>query len=160
MELIHANEKEQSRFLNVSVGLLFQNPYLIRELSVIENCMLPALIAHVPFDQAYTQALNLLDQVGLVNQKDMMPRTLSGGQQQRVALARALCNRPTFLLADEPTGSLDEQTAGIITALLLECQRIWHMGLIVSTHDARIANAMNHQYVLHDGTLRLMSLCQ
>jgi ABC-type lipoprotein export system ATPase subunit len=144
---------EHARFLNRSIGLLFQNPYLLRELSVQENVMLPALIAELPRAEAQMRAWQLLEHVGLIEKKDALPGTLSGGQRQRIALARALCNRPAFLLADEPTGNLDEQTATAITALLLSCQREWHMGLIVSTHDSKVADAMQHIFTLHNGEL-------
>jgi lipoprotein-releasing system ATP-binding protein len=146
---------EQAYFLNQSIGLLFQKPYVIRELSVIENVMLPAQIAGVSAEAARKQALILLDSVGLADKQNMPPAALSGGQQQRIALARALCNKPAFLLADEPTGSLDEHTALAITELLSACQREWGMGLIVSTHDKRVASAMQTVLQLHEGTLQL-----
>ena len=148
---------EQAHFLNQSIGLLFQKPYVIRELSVIENVMLPAQIAGVSAEVARKQALMLLESVGLADKQNMPPATLSGGQQQRIALARALCNKPAFLLADEPTGSLDEHTALAITELLCACQREWGMGLIVSTHDKRVAGAMQTILQLHEGTLELQN---
>jgi lipoprotein-releasing system ATP-binding protein len=155
VSLTDLSEDACSHFLNRSIGLLFQNPCLIHELSVIENVILPALIAKIPYKQAYAHAQQLLEQVGLLDKENMMPGMLSGGQQQRVALARALCNKPAFLLADEPTGSLDEHTAATITALLITCQRTWNMGLVISTHDTHVAQAMHHVYVLHDGTLTI-----
>lgn len=144
---------EHEQFLQKDVGLLFQLPYLIKELSVIENIMLPARIAGVLEPQAYDSALQLLSHVGLSDKKDAPPASLSGGQQARVALARALVNRPSFLLADEPTGNLDEKTGKEITTLLLSLQKEWGMGLIISTHDSYVANAMEIRYRLHDGMI-------
>jgi lipoprotein-releasing system ATP-binding protein len=146
--------QELSHFLNMSIGLLFQKSYLIRELSIVENVMLPAQIAGIPKEIAHKHANALLERVNLSEKQHVMPGALSGGQQQRVALARALCNKPLFLLADEPTGSLDEKTAEAITELLCDCQREWGMGLIVSTHDKKVANAMQTVYSLHEGALQ------
>ncbi|HEV2917322.1 MAG TPA: ABC transporter ATP-binding protein [Candidatus Babeliales bacterium] len=153
--LTSMSAQQRSLFLNKSIGLLFQNPYLIRELSVIENVMVPALIAKTSYQTAYNNAYALLKQVGLESKENLVPSILSGGEQQRVALARALCNKPAFLLADEPTGSLDEHTARTIIDLLVYCQQTWHMGLIVSTHDIQVARAMHYIYMLHDGILTL-----
>jgi lipoprotein-releasing system ATP-binding protein len=144
---------ERAHFLNKSIGLVFQSPHLMGELSVIENVMLPGLIAgHKKSDCAH-KALELLHKVGLAQKADSKPGELSGGQQQRVAIARALINDPLFLLADEPTGNLDHTTGIAIIDLLVVCQRTWGMGIIVSSHDAYVAQAMEHVYELADGTL-------
>ena len=115
--------------------------------------MLPALIADQSEETSFKKAQHLLESVGLLKKADERPGSLSGGQQQRVALARALINEPSFLLADEPTGNLDERTGKEIVDLLLRLQREWQMGLIVSTHDARVAERMEHRYRLHEGKL-------
>jgi ABC-type lipoprotein export system ATPase subunit len=147
------NAAEHEQFLQKEVGLLFQLPYLIKELSIIENVMLPARIAGTPEVQARDLARDLLNHVGLSDKKDAPPGTLSGGQQARVALARALINRPSFLLADEPTGNLDEKTGKEITQLLCVLQKEWGIGLIISTHDSYVADAMDIRYRLHDGLI-------
>lgn len=144
---------EHEQFLQKEVGLLFQLPYLIKELSVLENVMLPTRIAGVLEDDAREAALHILERVGLFSKKDALPSTLSGGQQARVALARALINRPSFLLADEPTGNLDEKTGKGITQLLVKLQKEWNIGLIISTHDSYVADAMEITYRLHDGLI-------
>ncbi len=146
---------EYEYFLQKEVGLLFQLPHLIQELSVIENVMLPAFIAGVDEKTAAKNALQLLANVGLSEKKNDRPASLSGGQQARAALARALINRPSFLLADEPTGNLDEKTGKEIVSLLLSMQKKWKMGLIISTHDKYVAEAMETRYRLHDGSLKL-----
>ncbi len=145
--------QEHSSFLRSSVGLLFQLPYLIKELSVCENVMLPALIVGQSEAFSLQKAQQLLEAVGLLQKADARPGSLSGGQQQRIALARAVINEPDFLLADEPTGNLDERTGAEIVDLLLRLQSEWQMGLIVSTHDKEVADRMEHLYRLHDGRL-------
>ena len=134
-------------FLADSIGLVFQLPYLISELSVLENVMLKGLLAGKVPNELEERAFVLLENVGLAHKAHAHPRSLSGGEQQRVALARALFNRPLFLLADEPTGSLDVATGKEIVELLIRCKTEWGVGLIVSSHDAYVAERM--EYVLH-----------
>lgn len=144
---------EKFIFLNQSIGLVFQQPYLIRELSVLENVMLPGLISGQSSTECKDQAQELLAEVDLVSKFTSKVSTLSGGQQQRVALARALFNKPQFLLADEPTGSLDFNTGKLIVELLCKFQQEYGMGIIVSTHDMHVASAMNQIYYLEEGCL-------
>lgn len=144
---------DRDHFLQHSIGLVFQLPYLIAELSVLENIMMRGLIAGMKRAQCRSHAMELLDAVGLVEKASCNPCSLSGGQQQRVALARAIFSKPAFLLADEPTGSLDEHTAHDIVELLLTCQREWGMGIIVSSHDTYVACHMQTVYRLKDGTM-------
>ena len=152
LNLGEMTSQEQQHFLRYSVGLLFQQPYLIKELTVLENVMLPCLIADGSHCQK--EALNLICAVGLKDKVQSKPATLSGGQQQRIALARALINKPAFLLADEPTGNLDEKTGKMIVDLMLELQIQWKMGIIVSTHDEYVAHAMEKRYQLISGQLK------
>jgi len=140
------------KFLNKEIGLVFQDPFLIRELSVLENCMIKGLIAGNSFQTEISRAMELLEKVGLADKAYCKPGALSGGQQQRVAIVRAIFNRPTFLLADEPTGSLDETMGNEIVNLLLTCQKEWNMGLIVSSHDPVVYKRMEIIYQLHNGT--------
>src|SRR5579871_4083476 len=117
-------------FLNKSVGFVFQSSHLIKELSIIENIMLPGLIHNNNRAELIKKAQSLLDAVGLSHCMHSSPGELSGGQQQRAALARALINEPAFLIADEPTGNLDNQTAQAMVHLLMNCYKQWHMGII------------------------------
>ncbi len=142
---------QQEQFRTQSIGLVFQLPYLIRELSVLENIMLPGLIAGKSRDACMKQAHELLQRIELEEKAQSKPSALSGGQQQRVALARALCNKPAFLLADEPTGNLDIATGKTIVELLLRWQKEWNMGIVVSSHDTYVAERMHEQYQLHGG---------
>ncbi|HEV2601482.1 MAG TPA: ABC transporter ATP-binding protein [Candidatus Babeliales bacterium] len=144
-------QTERNLYLNQSIGLLFQLPYLIHELSVIENIALKGLIKGNSYQESITTAYELLDAVQLGDKAHAHPATLSGGQQQRVALARALFNKPAFLLADEPTGNLDEATKISIVNFLHLCQKQWGMGMIISTHDAYVAQSMQCILRLHNG---------
>lgn len=147
------NAKERTYFLNTQLGLLFQSPYLIYELSVLENTMIKGLIALMSHDAAAKRAQQLLTLVGIADKIDYYPPQLSGGQQQRLALARALFNNPAFLLADEPTGNLDAHTAAEIIALLRTIQQETGMGMIISTHDERVASAMDKRLQIKDNQL-------
>lgn len=146
-------EAERHTLLNRSFGLVFQASYLMSELTVLENVMMPGLIAEMPYEECRERAVKILSIVGLSEKASTHPLTLSGGQQQRVAIVRALFNKPTFLFADEPTGNLDEKTGHDVISFLLECQQQWNMGLVVSTHDMQVANRMQTRFVLHNGKL-------
>lgn len=144
---------QRATFFNQSIGLLFQFPYLIKELSVIENVMLPGLISGQKHEIAYKQAHDLLVTMELSDKLHAKPGSLSGGQQQRVALARALFNTPCFLLADEPTANLDAHTSSKMIELLLQLNKKRNMGIIISTHDTALALLMDVVYELQDGHL-------
>lgn len=149
------NATEHAHFLQSSIGFVFQLPYLLKELSVLENIMIRGLIRGMDSDDCQLQANELLHAVGLSGFAHAYPPVLSGGQQQRVALARALFGRPAFLLADEPTGGLDETTGKEIVQLLLSCQREWGMGVIVSTHDHYVAHHADTLLHLKNGCFDL-----
>jgi lipoprotein-releasing system ATP-binding protein len=151
LQTLSITEKED--FLNRSIGLVFQQPYLMYELSVLENVMLKGLIAGDNSTQAKERARNLLARVGLEHKAHQHPASLSGGQQQRISLVRALFNKPAFLLADEPTGSLDHETGKLIVDLLLQVQKEWSMGLIISSHDPYVAQMMKTVLHMQDGLL-------
>lgn len=126
--------------LHKNIGILFQQPSLINELNVLENVMLTAL-AHNQFTTEHQEyALDLLKSIQLEHKATAAVHTLSGGQQQRVALLRAIFHKPSFLIADEPTGNLDKDSAHQIMNLLISYQKKYAMGLIISTHDIQIAN--------------------
>lgn len=141
-------------FHNQEVGLVFQLPYLLSELSVVQNVMLPGLIAGKEEQECLEWAQELLEKAGLAGRESDQPGALSGGQQQRVSFVRALFNRPAILFADEPTGNLDVKTGREIMEQLLVWQKEWGMTLIVSTHDAQVAEAMNVVYRVQDGVLK------
>lgn len=136
--------------LQKKIGIVFQETLLINELTVLENVMLKEMMLKNISQQTSLHAQQLLDQVDLLEKADMMPYTLSGGQQQRISLLRAIFNKPDFLLADEPTGNLDQNTGQHIINLLLHYQSTYNMGLIISTHDFHIAQQMNYIITIHE----------
>jgi ABC-type lipoprotein export system ATPase subunit len=152
-DLATLNPAMREQILHKTIGLVFQLPYLIAELSVIENVMLKGLIDGHAAAASRKHAMDLLEMVGLAAHAERDPASLSGGQQQRVAIARAIFNKPAFLIADEPTGNLDEVTGNAIVRLLLLCQTEWKMGVIVSTHNVTVAEQMDVGFELSDGRL-------
>jgi ABC-type lipoprotein export system ATPase subunit len=146
--------QERERLRTCFLGFVFQDPRLIQELSVLDNVILKSLwTGGSSYRMLVQEGCALLDRVGLYEKRMHRPSTLSGGQQQRVALARALFAKPSFLIADEPTGSLDERTGSMIFDVLLEYQREWNMGFIISTHDHMIASQVQNMFFLRDGKL-------
>ncbi len=140
-------------FRNKTIGFVFQFHHLLPEFTALENTMMPALIQRIPRAQAATMAEGMLDRVGLSKRLEHRPVELSGGEQQRVALARALMLKPRLLLADEPTGNLDEGTADGIHELLLSLNQQFSMTTVVVTHNPRLAARMQRRLLLHDGML-------
>jgi len=147
---------EKNLFFNRSIGFVFQFHYLIRELTVLENVMLMGFIKNTDKKDCLARAREVLSAVGVDHKRNNYPTELSGGELQRVAVARAVFNRPAFLLADEPTGSLDEHNAQLLVQLLLKYQQEWGMGLIISTHDKEVYSNMSTVYHLHEGVLSLV----
>ncbi|HEX7963216.1 MAG TPA: ABC transporter ATP-binding protein [Candidatus Saccharimonadales bacterium] len=136
------------------IGFIFQSYNLVPNLSALENVMLPMEFAKVPKAQRLARAKSLLNQVEIdANQQARKPGRLSGGQQQRVAIARALANKPKVILADEPTGNLDEQTGKMIFELLHKLSRSENTTIIVVTHDLSIAGKTDKTFRLSDGKL-------
>jgi ABC-type lipoprotein export system ATPase subunit len=125
------------------IGIVFQAPHLIGELTALENIVLRGIIAGLSKENAEREAKELLERLELGHLSDAYPPVLSGGQQQRVCLARALIIKPDFLLADEPTSALDEKTGKEIIGLILEYQKKYQMGLIISTHDQVLLSIMH-----------------
>ena len=120
----------------------------------MENVLLPQLVLGLDTAPARERAEQLLTTLGLGQRLDHRPSKLSGGEQQRVAVARALANRPPLILADEPTGNLDEKTAATVFDLMLELNREQHTSLVLVTHDRRLARRLDRVLELHEGKLR------
>ena len=138
---------------NRQVGFVFQFHRLLPEFSALENVEMPMRIARMPIAEARPRAEDLLRRVGLGERLDHRPGVLSGGEQQRVAVARALVMRPRLLLADEPTGDLDEQTAESLHALLKEIHAASGLTSIIATHNPRLAEACDRVLRLEGGRL-------
>jgi lipoprotein-releasing system ATP-binding protein len=141
-------------FRNRRVGFVFQFHHLLPEFSAVENIEMPLRIAGRPAAGRAADARALLARVGLADRADHRPGTLSGGEQQRAAVARALAGRPALLLADEPTGNLDEHTAAELHALLREMHREHGLTSVIATHNAALAAACDRVLRLEDGRLR------
>ena len=146
-------EAELAAFRNREIGFIFQFHHLLPDFTALENVMLPGLIAREPAGEARARAEALLVRVGLSQRLAHRPGELSGGEQQRVAVARALARRPRLLLADEPTGNLDPQTAAGVQDLLLELNQEHGAALVVATHSAHLAQAMTRTLRLAGGRL-------
>jgi lipoprotein-releasing system ATP-binding protein len=140
-------------FRNRHVGFVFQFHHLLPEFSALENAELPMRIARMPMSEARPRAEELLRRVGLGERLAHRPGMLSGGEQQRVAMARALVMRPAILLADEPTGDLDEATADSLHGLLREMHQSYHLTSIIATHNVRLAAACDRILRLEGGRL-------
>lgn len=140
-------------FRNRHVGFVFQFHHLLPEFSALENVAMPLRIARIGKAEASTRAAELLQRVGLGERLTHRPGMLSGGEQQRVAVARALVMRPSVLLADEPTGDLDERTAESLHDLLREMHRSYGLTSVIATHNPRLAEACDRILRLEGGRL-------
>ena len=140
-------------FRNRHIGFVFQFHHLLPEFDAAENTEMPLRIARIPAGQARERAVRLLERLGVGDRLTHRPGMLSGGQQQRVAIARALAAEPSLLLADEPTGDLDEQTAEALHALLREIQRERRLSAVIATHNLRLAAACDRVLRLEAGRL-------
>lgn len=146
-------ERERTLFRRDHIGFVFQFFNLIPTLTVLENITLPQELAGNDLRQARAAAVSLLERVGLADRQDTFPDRLSGGEQQRVAIARALAHDPMLLLADEPTGNLDEETGDKVLALLLELTRAAGKTLIMATHSPEVLPFADRVYEIHEGRL-------
>src|SRR5262245_16668254 len=146
-------DAEVVAFRNRNVGFVFQFHHLLPEFSAVENVEMPMRIARIPLAEARPRAEELLQRVGLAERSTHRPGMLSGGEQQRVAVARALIMRPALLLADEPTGDLDEQTAESLHLLLREMHAAYGLTSVIATHNPRLAEACDRVLRLEGGKL-------
>lgn len=135
------------------LGFVYQFHHLLPDFDALENVMLPQLIMGIDPDSARDRATTLLSTLGLAERLEHRPSKLSGGEQQRVAVARALANRPRLVLADEPTGNLDEHTADIVLGEFMNLVRSQGSAALVATHNERLAAKMDRVIRLHDGVL-------
>lgn len=148
------NDNEISDLKNKTLGFVFQFHYLLNEFTALENVMLPALLKNYKSKKEIEErAKKLLNIVGLAERLSHKPNQLSGGEKQRVAIARALINEPALILADEPTGNLDEETSETIFDILKKINKELKQTIVVVTHSKDLANVTDRQYYLKKGIL-------
>lgn len=147
------SDSAASTFRNCSIGFVFQMNNLLPEFSALENVMMPGLIAGTSRRVVKERAVEMLAAVGLSGRENHRPGELSGGEQQRVAIARALLMSPPLILADEPTGNLDQKTSLAIQDLLLELCHENKMTMLLVTHDLELARRLPEQIVMEDGRI-------
>jgi lipoprotein-releasing system ATP-binding protein len=149
--LFHITQRDKIR--RKSIGFVYQYHHLLPELTALENVALPKIIVGSAKDMAEKEAKQMLDELGLKERYHHTPSKLSGGEQQRVAIARALINHPRILLADEPTGNLDDETTAQVFRLLLEMTQRRQIATVVATHNLDLASRMPRHVSLHFGVL-------
>ena len=148
-----ASDKTRTLIRRRDIGFVYQFHHLLPEFSALENIVLPQLINGEKPQQASHRAIELLKLVGLENRASHRPAQLSGGEQQRVAFCRAVANKPKLLLADEPTGNLDEKTSEIVFDALLSLVELSGMAALIATHNENLAKKMNRRISLKSGKL-------
>ncbi|MEI6465049.1 MAG: ABC transporter ATP-binding protein [Verrucomicrobiota bacterium] len=155
-DLAQRNDAALAEIRNRTLGFIFQSHHLLPQLTLLENVLVPTLANRGPVDAAAfeARARKLLQRVGLEARLGHRPGQLSGGECQRVAVVRALINHPKLLLADEPTGALDQRNAEALAKLLLELNREEKVAVVLVTHWRELADRMGTVYELHEGRLR------
>ncbi|KKY61183.1 ABC transporter ATP-binding protein [Tannerella forsythia] len=153
IEPFRLNEKQMADFRNRHIGFVFQFHQLLPEFTALENVMIPALIARQPTSAAEKRAKELLDFLKLSDRMTHKPAELSGGEKQRVAVARALVNRPSVILADEPSGSLDTQNKEELHALFFDLRNEMGQTFVIVTHDEQLATQADRIIHMKDGQI-------
>lgn len=153
------SEKQLAELRNKNIGFVFQLHHLLPQLTLIENVLVPTIPLNDKSSKKLTleRAMNLLDSVGMADKIDQRPGQLSGGECQRAAVVRALINEPDLILADEPTGSLDQDSAEKLGELLSDINKKQNVAMVLVTHSLELAKRMNTIYKLNHGKLQIVS---
>lgn len=154
VDVFGLKEKELARFRNHHIGFIFQFHQLLPEFTALENVMIPAMIAGEKSTSASERAKKLLSELGLEQRITHKPNELSGGEKQRVAVARAMMMSPDVILADEPSGSLDEANKGELHKLLLDLRERYNQTIIIVTHDRELASISDRIVTIKDGVIK------
>lgn len=152
-EVTELNDRQLARFRNENIGFIFQFHQLLPEFTALENICIPAYIKKTPRAEAEAKGRELLNYLGLKNRSDHRPRELSGGEQQRVAVARALINGPSVILADEPSGNLDSESADSLHHLFFDLREHYGQTFVIVTHNSELANMADRKLVMIDGLI-------
>lgn len=148
------NDIKRTKIRRHEIGFVYQFHNLLPEFSALDNVILPQLVAGVSNSDAKDRAEELLDKMGLTERLTHLPSELSGGEQQRVAIARAIANRPRLILADEPTGNLDEKTGNGVMDILLDLSKDEGISALIATHNNTLAQRMDRVILLKDGEVK------
>lgn len=151
--ILSLSDKELSKFRNKNLGFIFQFHQLLPEFTALENVCIPAYIANRSKADAESEALRLLNYLGLEKRIHHKPSELSGGEQQRVAVARALINNPAVIFADEPSGNLDTQSAEMLHQLFFKLREEFNQTFVIVTHNEDLANMADRKLVMKDGLI-------
>lgn len=147
------NQKNLAAFRNKKIGFIFQFHHLLPEFTALENICIPAFIAGTSKKEATEKAMQLLDYLNLTDRKDHKPSMLSGGEQQRIAVARALINDPAIILADEPSGNLDSQSAKELHQLFFDLRDKSGQTFVIVTHNPQLAEMADKTFTMKDGVI-------
>ena len=150
----HMNEGQKNIFRRSHLGFVFQNFNLLPDFSVLDNVVIPQIMNGKSSSASKKKALELLTLLQVDEHKHHLPSQISGGQQQRVAIARSLANEPTMILADEPTGNLDQENTDRVVEILVNIARKYEVTVVMVTHDINIAKKTDKIYLLESGTLK------
>ncbi|MDG1995494.1 MAG: ABC transporter ATP-binding protein [Emcibacteraceae bacterium] len=148
------NDEKRTKIRRLEIGFVYQFHNLLPEFTALENVVMPQLIAGASNGDAKERAFDLLSKMGLADRVEHRPSELSGGEQQRVAIARGLANRPRLILADEPTGNLDENTGNEVMDILLGLSKDEGISALIATHNNALANRMDRTVTLRDGIIQ------
>ncbi|SHL02649.1 lipoprotein-releasing system ATP-binding protein [Fibrobacter sp. UWH4] len=148
------NDAERDRYHRVQVGFVFQFHHLLSEFTAIENVCVPGRVLGTSEKECKERAAMLLETVGLKDRLKHLPRELSGGERQRVAIARALMNHPDLVLADEPSGNLDEANSAMLNELIGELNEKFNQAFLIVTHDEKLASFAKRRVVMHGGVIQ------